>query len=151
MISRIEAEAEFARRILPLARRWRAEADGAVADLGLSDATGWLVLHVGRLGDGVRQIELAAALDIQGASLVRLVDQVEGIGLVERRIDARDRRANRIFLTDAGRAMVGRIETSLRAIRQHLFEGVDNQDLDTANRVLAWLDQRMLAKREKAR
>jgi MarR family transcriptional regulator for hemolysin len=151
MSSRIEAEAEFARRILPLARRWRAEADAAVADLGLSDATGWLVLHVGRLGDGVRQIELAAALDIQGASLVRLVDQVEALGLVGRRTDAQDRRANRIFLTDAGRAMVGRIETSLRAIRQHLFEGVDDQDLDTANRVLAWLDQRMLAKREKAR
>jgi MarR family transcriptional regulator for hemolysin len=144
MSSRIEAEAEFARRILPLARRWRAEADAAVADLGLSDATGWLVLHVGRLGDGVRQIELAAAL-------VRLVDQVEALGLVGRRTDAQDRRANRIFLTDAGRAMVGRIETSLRAIRQHLFEGVDDQDLDTANRVLAWLDQRMLAKREKAR
>ena len=53
MISRAEAGAEFARRILPLARRWRAEADRAVADLGLSDETGWLLLHVGRLGDGV--------------------------------------------------------------------------------------------------
>lgn len=151
MISRAEAEAEFARRILPLARRWRAEADRAVADLGLSDATGWLLLHVGRLGDGVRQTELAVALDIQGASLVRLVDQLEAAGLAERRTDARDRRANRIFLTEPGRAMVGRIETSLRAIRHHLFEGVEDEDLDTANRVLAWLDQRMLAQREKAR
>jgi MarR family transcriptional regulator for hemolysin len=151
MSLRAEAEAEFARRILPLARRWRAEADRAVADLGLSDATGWLLIHVGRLGDGARQIDLAAALDIQGASLVRLVDQVETAGLVERRTDPQDRRANRIFLTEAGRVMAGQIETSLRAIRQHLFEGVDDRDLDTANRVLASLDQRMLAQREKAR
>ena len=28
---------------------------------------------------------------------------------------------------------------------------VEDKDLDTANRVLAWLDQRMLAQREKAR
>ncbi len=151
MNSRTEAEAEFARRILPLARRWRAEADRAVADFGLSDATGWLLLQVGRLGDGARQTELAAALDIQGASLVRLVDQVEAAGLVNRRTDAQDRRANRIFLTDAGRALVGQIETSLRAIRHDLFQDVDDGDLATANAVLALLDQRMLSRREATR
>lgn len=151
MESRIAAEAEFARRLLPLARRWRTVADRAVAGLGLSDATGWVLLHVGRLGDGVRQTELAGALDIQGASLVRLIDQLEGSGLIERRVDAGDRRVNRIFLTPPGEAMVVQIEQALRAIRHELFDGIDDADLARANALLALLDQRVTARREKDR
>ena len=138
------AEAEFARVLLPLARRWRTVADRAVAGLGLSNATGWLLLHVGRLGDAVRQTELAAALDIQGASLVRLVDQLEQAGLVERVRDALDRRANRVALTDAGRAMVGEIEGALGAIRQAMFDGIADEQLAIANDVLSLLDRRIL-------
>lgn len=148
MESRVAAEAEFARRLLPLARRWRAVADRAVAGFGLSDATGWVLLHIGRLGDGVRQTELAGALDIQGASLVRLIDQLERAGLVERRIDAGDRRVNHIFLTPAGEAMVVRIERALRAIRHDLFEGIGDAELAAANTMLALLDQRVSARRE---
>ena len=148
MDPRTVAEAEFARRLLPLARRWRAVADRAVAGFGLSDATGWVLLHVGRLGDGVRQTELAAALDIQSASLVRLIDQLEGTGLVERRVDGSDRRVNRVFLTAAGETSVVEIEQALRAIRQELFDGIADTDLAAANRMLALLDQRMTARRE---
>lgn len=148
MDPRTVAEAEFARRLLPLARRWRAVADRAVAGFGLSDATGWVLLHVGRLGDGVRQTELAAALDIQSASLVRLIDQLEGTGLVERRVDGGDRRVNRVFLTAAGETSVVEIEQALRAIRQELFDGIADTDLAAANRMLALLDQRVTARRE---
>lgn len=151
MDSRLAAEAEFARRLLPLARRWRAVADRAVANLGLSDATGWVLLHVGRLGDGVRQTELAAALDIQSASLVRLIDQLERTGLVERRIDGHDRRVNRVFLTATGETTVVQIEQALRAIRAELFEGIADADLATANAMLALLDERVTARREKHR
>jgi MarR family transcriptional regulator for hemolysin len=148
---RTAAEAEFARRLLPLARRWRAVADQAVAGFGLSDATGWVLLHVGRLGDGVRQTELAGALDIQGASLVRLIDQLEASGLVQRRVDAGDRRVNQVFLTPTGTTVVVEIERALRTIRHELFEGIADADLATANAMLALLDQRVSARREKDR
>jgi len=147
MDSRTIAEAEFARRLLPLARRWRAVADRATAAFGLSDATGWVLLHVGRLGDGVRQTELAGALDIQGASLVRLIDQIERAGLVERRVDAGDRRVNHVFLTAAGKTTVVEIEQALHTFRRELFEGIADTDLATANAMLALLDQRVTARR----
>lgn len=143
-LSRPEAEAELARVLLPLARRWRAVADRAVAGLGLSNATGWVLLHVGRLGDSVRQTDLAAALDIQGASLVRLVDQLEQAGLVDRVRDAVDRRANRVALTDAGRAMVEEIEGALGAIRNAMFDGIGDTQLAIANDVLSLLDRHIL-------
>ena len=78
---RYRLEASFGRRILPLSRRWRAAADRALAGCGVSNAAGWALLHVGRLGDDVRQGELVAELDMQGASVVRVLDQLAAAAL----------------------------------------------------------------------
>ncbi|SRR5258706_9443927 len=145
---RASAEASLAQRLQPLARRWRMIADQAVAELGLSDATGWVLLHVGRLGDGVGQTKLAAALDINGPSLVRLIDQLEKAGLVARHVDARDRRANRIELTDAGRLITGRIEEALGTVRRQMFVSIDDGDLVIADKVLVLLSERIAAHRD---
>jgi MarR family transcriptional regulator for hemolysin len=139
------AEADFARILLPLGRRWRALADRALAEFGLSDATGWLFIHVGRLGDSVPQNELALALDISSGSLVRLVDQLEQAQLVVREVDPADRRVNRVTLTEAGRALIGRIEPVLTDIRHDVLSGVSDADLRGANAVLASVDVRVSA------
>jgi MarR family transcriptional regulator for hemolysin len=142
------AEANLAHRLQPLARRWRMIADRALAELGLSDATGWVMLHVGRHGDGVGQTELAAALDINGPSLVRLIDQLEKAGLVARHVDARDRRVNRIELTKAGRSISGNIENALGTVRRQMFAGIDDGDLAIADKVLVLLSERIVAHRD---
>jgi MarR family transcriptional regulator for hemolysin len=144
-------EASFGRRLLPLSRRWRAAADRALADCGVSGAAGWALLHVGRLGDDVRQGELVAELDMQGASVVRVLDQLETAALLTRTPDPADRRTNRLRLTDAGRALVGRIEDSLAALRRDLTEGVPDSALAIADAVLERIDQRMLRSRERDR
>jgi MarR family transcriptional regulator for hemolysin len=146
-ISRSVAEADFGRVILPLARHWRSEADRTLAALGLSHASGWVVLHVGRLGDAVPQSDLAAAVDIRGPSLVRLIDRLEGDGLVVRRQDDNDRRVNRIDLTAAGHAVVHRIEEALRSIRTEMLDGIDDEALNTTTRVLQQINQRITERR----
>ncbi|UPG70899.1 hypothetical protein MVG78_09605 [Roseomonas gilardii subsp. gilardii] len=45
--------------------------------LGLSDGTWRPLLYLGRMGGGIRQTDLAGALGIEGASLVRLLDALE--------------------------------------------------------------------------
>ena len=150
-MDRYALEAAFGRRILPLSRRWRAAADRALADCGVSSAAGWALLHVGRLGDDVRQGELVAELDMQGASVVRVLDQLEASALLTRAADPADRRTNRIRLTDAGRELVGRIEESLAALRRDLMEGVPDSALAVAEGVLQLIDQRMLLLRERGR
>lgn len=148
---RVELEAAIGRTMLPLARRWRAEADRTLSAFGLSHASGWALLHVGRLGDAVRQGDLANAIDVQGPSLVRLIDKLEADRLIERRVEPSDRRANRIYLTDAGRDLVGQIEDSLRTVRHVMLDGIDEGDLRICVRVLEQLDQRIveLARRAK--
>ncbi|WP_322028025.1 MarR family winged helix-turn-helix transcriptional regulator [Burkholderia sp. BCC1977] len=135
--------ASFGRALLPLARRWRAEGDRVLADLGVSHANGWVLVEVGRAGDRVRQSDLAAILDMRGPSLVQLVDRLEADGLLLRQTDEKDRRKNYIVLTQAGRAMVGSIETALDHVRQDLVAEVDIADLETALHVLEQITRRI--------
>ncbi|WP_454886283.1 MarR family winged helix-turn-helix transcriptional regulator [Sphingomonas oryzagri] len=150
-LDRYALEAAFGRRILPLSRRWRAAADHALAGCGVSSAAGWALLHVGRLGDDVRQGELVAELDMQGASVVRVLDQLETAALLTRAADPSDRRTNRIRLTEDGRALVDRIEEALAALRRDLMDGVPDSALAVAESVLQLIDQRMLLLRERDR
>jgi MarR family transcriptional regulator for hemolysin len=144
-------EASFGRRLLPLSRRWRKAADRALEDVGLSSAAGWALLHVGRLGDDVRQADLVAELDMQGASVVRVLDQLEAGELLTRAADSSDRRTNRIRLTSSGRALLGRIEEKLATLRQELTEGIPDSALAIADAVLERIDQRMIVLRERDR
>ena len=62
----------------------------------------WGVLARLERQEGMTQAEMAETLEIQPISLVRLIDRLCQHGLVERRPHPRDRRANRLYLTDKG-------------------------------------------------
>jgi MarR family transcriptional regulator for hemolysin len=81
------------------ARMLRTLADQRARELGTTRAQ-WAVLVKLQRCEGVNQAELADQLDIAPITLARLIDKLTASGLVERRDDAQDRRANRLFLTD---------------------------------------------------
>ena len=122
-----------------LARSYRRQADLALASCGLSEVMAWPVLVVGRR-DGLRQIELAELLGIEGPSLVRNLDRVEAAGFIERRADPSDRRAKTLHLTQAGRALSLRIETVLADLSQRTFDGIPAADLHTCLAVFGQVD-----------
>jgi len=64
------------------------------------------LVHLESHGDGLRQNELAAAVGLDSSSLVRLIDRLEGQGLILRVVDEADRRARLLRLTEAGRTAV---------------------------------------------
>ncbi len=147
---RPSAEAAFARHLLPLARRWRQAADAALSELGLSDANGWVLVHVSRTTEGIQQGALADLVDISDASLVRRLHQLEAAGLIAREQDPRNRRANHVRLTEQGRALAGRIEQAFAALRATLLVDVDDAELATANSVLTRLSRSIARLREGA-
>jgi MarR family transcriptional regulator for hemolysin len=118
-----------------LERAWRRESDIALAVHNLSVATALPLVAIGRLGDGIRQVVLAEALVIEEASLSPILTQLCAAGLVERRPDARDRRANTLHLTPSGVAAARKAEAALAAVRAHLLRHVDPTDLAAALRV----------------
>jgi MarR family transcriptional regulator for hemolysin len=121
--------------LLVIHRAYRAAADKALADYGLSQATAWPVIWAGRLGDGVRQGVLAEAMGVEGPSLVRVLDQLVAAGLIERREDPLDRRAKTLHLTQAGHALRERVENMLLRLRRQVFHGVNAEDIEACIRV----------------
>ena len=71
----------------------------------------WIVLFRLRQQEGLSQVDLAEVLELQPISLVRLLDRLVEHGLLERRHDPRDRRANRLFLTATGRQLVDDLDS----------------------------------------
>src|SRR5260370_25374412 len=90
---------DFGFRVARIARRLRQAVDAELRVLGLTEATWRPLVYVRRLGDGVRQKELATALSIEGPSLVRLLDNLERRGLIDLRADEGDRRARGLHPT----------------------------------------------------
>jgi MarR family transcriptional regulator for hemolysin len=140
---RIAALMAFGSALPALQRSYRAAADKAVNHIGLSQAMAWPLVMIGRQGDGVRPGVLAELLAIEGASLVRQLDQLVEAGLIERREHPVDRRAKTLHLTPAGSAARAGIESALETMRSALFDGIDDADIDAALRVFGALQGRL--------
>lgn len=98
-----------------LQRAVRAYADQKVAPYGITRAQ-WAVLVKLYREEGLQQAKLAKLLAIRPITLTRLVDRLCASGLVERRADATDRRANCLYLTEKARPLM----TELRALREEI-------------------------------
>jgi DNA-binding MarR family transcriptional regulator len=75
----------------------------ALADLGLTQkqaATLWLI----NSNPGVAQVSVAAALDMDRATMMAIVDRLEERSLVIRKRSADDRRRQELYLTPAGQS-----------------------------------------------
>lgn len=118
------------------ARVYKAAADKMASDFGLSQASAWPVVMIGRMGDGIRPGALAERLDIEHSSLVRIIDQLIDAGLIERRNDDNDRRAKLLYLTDEGRRRSQELEAALVPFRRNLFKGIPKDDIAACKRVL---------------
>lgn len=127
----LSPRAQLSSGLLVAARQWQRLADQAFAEFGLSSACTGPLLMVGRSGGGIRQVALAQQLGMEGPSLVRLLDKLAAQGLVRREADSSDRRANQLWLTDAGQALVGRIEIRLDALRAEVFGALSEAQVQT--------------------
>ena len=137
----------FGMLFVGVARRWRAAVDSRLAGLGLSDATWPPLVHIDTSGGGISQKELAARVGIDGSSLVRLLDILARKGLIERRQDEADRRANLLFLTPEGEAAVRDIRRLLVAAEAEMLADLDDDRLRALTGALERIDARIRAPR----
>jgi MarR family transcriptional regulator, transcriptional regulator for hemolysin len=103
----------------------------------------WIVLFRLREQEGLSQVDLADVLELQPISLVRLLDRLVEHGLVERRHDPKDRRANRLFLTDAGRNLVDDLDSLRDAIATDVLQGVSAASIETTLNTLLDVKERI--------
>jgi MarR family transcriptional regulator for hemolysin len=135
-MTRRTLERKLATLLNPVARAWHQLADQTLSGLGVSNSTGWCMVWLDRLGEDVRQADLARAMGITEASLVRILHLLEASSLVVRRTSPDDRRANYLLLTEQGHELAGRIEALLTDLRTDILAGLPDEDIEATLRVL---------------
>ena len=118
------------------ARTWRTKLDERLSPLGLTQAR-WLVLiHLSRMGGESLQKELAFIVGVEGPTLVRVLDGLERIGLVQRLGVEGDKRARLIRLTPKADSVISDIMRIGIKLRGEALAGISDQDLESFFRVL---------------
>jgi MarR family transcriptional regulator for hemolysin len=105
----------------------------------------WIVLFRLRQQEGLSQVDLADVLELQPISLVRLLDRLVEHGLLERRPDPKDRRANRLFLTRAGRQLVDELDSLRDAIATDVLREIPDTAIGTSLQTLRDIKDRIKA------
>jgi DNA-binding MarR family transcriptional regulator len=103
----------------------------------------WIVLFRLREQEGLSQVDLADVLELQPISLVRLLDRLVEHGLLERRHDPKDRRANRLFLTERGRQLVDELDSLRDAIATDVLRDVPDEAVETSLETLHEIKERI--------
>jgi MarR family transcriptional regulator, transcriptional regulator for hemolysin len=91
----------------------------------------WIVLFRLRQQEGLSQVDLADVLELQPISLVRLLDRLVEHGLLERRHDPKDRRANRLYLTASGRQLVDDLDSLRDAIALDVLQDIPTEAIES--------------------
>lgn len=121
--------------------------DAQAKTLGLTLSRARLLYYLAQ-HEGVTQSEIATVFHIEQPSVVGLVDALERKGLVERRSMITDRRAKSLMLTEAARAEVDNILRFIENTETLLLDGIEEEELEVAFRVIARLNSNIERKKE---
>lgn len=80
---------------------------------------------------GINQSDIATALGADRSTLVRLIDQLEGLGLLVRRPDPEDRRSSVPTLTEEGRRVLAEAARRVRTSEDELARSLSAQERAT--------------------
>jgi DNA-binding MarR family transcriptional regulator len=108
-------------------RLLRLYAEKQARRFGLTRAQ-WGVLAKLERTEGMKQAEIADLMEIQPITLTRLIDKLCDMGLIERRSDDSDRRVNRLYLTDAARPLMLKLNGLRHELTQTALAGLSAAD-----------------------
>jgi len=126
---------EIIEAMTTVSRKIRTLFDARVRENGLTLARARTLLRIAR-GGAANQKELAEELEIETATLVRLIDGLEVQGLIERRNVEGDRRAKHAVLTREGTALANVVDGMVQQIRREVLSGIGDADLKVVHAVM---------------
>lgn len=117
-----------------LVRQWRWVNDERLKPLGLTQSR-WITLSHLKYEDGMQQHQLARLVGVESPSLVRTLDGLESLSLVERRPCENDRRGKTVHLTDTASELVTEMDLVLDATRAQVLAGLTDQEVKEFTRM----------------
>lgn len=113
-------------------RRWQARMQALALD-----PREVVVLRMVAADPGRTQRSLAPALQVRASHLVAVIDGLEERGLLQRKPNPDDRRANALHLTEPGRAVLAEVMQVSAEHEAELTKGLSVEDRKTLGRLLA--------------
>jgi len=110
-------------------RLFRKRFDVVSRDLGVTGPQ-WRVLAALKRTPGINQGALAQWLEVEAITAGRMIDRLEKAGLVERRPDPADRRAWRLFLTDAAAPLLDDLALFAQGVFAEALTGFSQDEQD---------------------
>jgi len=86
--------------------------------------------------DGQKGVDLGRCAGLEPSTMTGLLDRMERDGLVERRPDPEDRRAQRISLTRAGQDIRSPVTTVVEQTLSRVLHGVPDNELEQLKKTL---------------
>jgi DNA-binding MarR family transcriptional regulator len=136
--------------ISTIARMTRVRFDQQARALGLTRPQ-WQALNCIIFCEGATLTEVAEAIEVEPITAGRLIDGLEAMGLVERRVNAADRRIRPLHLTPGAQPIIAQLRRLSDETEAELYDGVSSADMDTLERVLAAIHRNIAATLEKDR
>ena len=121
----VEETAGFA--LAKACRAHRVNVGAALAGTGLHVGQEMVLLELWK-EDGLKGGELAARLRVEPPTVTRMLQRLEGCGLVERRKDIGDARSFRVCLTEKGRALEGPVRERWGQVEERAFRGMSEEE-----------------------
>lgn len=115
--------------IFVAARKWKAKVDNALSAHGQTQARLETLSSIAQRPRGITQADLAKFMQIEGPTLVRILDRLETDGLVTRRADAGDGRRKSVTLTAAGRAALAAQRKTVAALRKDALAHLSDREI----------------------
>ncbi|MFT4052929.1 MAG: MarR family transcriptional regulator [Novosphingobium sp.] len=99
----------------------------------------WSILSALSRGgnNGMMQVDLARLMEVGKVTVGGLVDRLEASGHVERRADATDRRAKRVYITDQGYEVIRLMIAVASEVNQRVMSDSTPEEVEMCEQVLA--------------
>ena len=138
--SNLEAAGSWAKKYF-LASRALMESVLRPYDLG---TTQWHVLYVLAHDEPINQRDLTRTLEIERATLSAVISALVRKGLIDQTSDPDDQRQKVLQITTAGRDLWVTLPDPMALITRAAFDGVDEMEIATTNRLLRDATQRLI-------
>lgn len=140
---RDEVQFAVAFKIVLVSRLWRSRFAERMSAVEQTDAR-WSALYmIADAPEGITQTRLAERLGMQLPTLVRHINGLVQQNLIERTRDPNDRRARIFSISTLGRQVLDEVDKQAALLRNQLFEGLSESDLEAAHRVLKHLSTQL--------
>ncbi|MGV3764427.1 MarR family winged helix-turn-helix transcriptional regulator [Parapedobacter sp.] len=109
------------------------------SQFGITQATGYVLINIHKEGTPVSQI--ANLLGVKTTSLSRILNNLEGLGLIYRETNSADKRSVKVFLTELGNEKREQAKDVVRKFNAYLDQHLSDEERTATIRTLKRINQ----------